>query len=185
MGEATDAETNEDVVEVREVEVAASRAAVRRMEEPGAAAQQPSSLCEWIPFLDGLLVQPGRAIRGSPFIAVVPMIQAPLPHIAVHVVQSPGVRRKHPHWRGLLPVFALGPIGIDIISIVIGQFCGDCLAKMKRRCRARPAGVFPLRFAWQGVPTARALAQAGAKFYCLIPAYLFYRPLICVDFPFQ
>jgi hypothetical protein len=89
LGEATDAETNADIAAVREVPAAASRAAVPGEAAPRAAAQQPALL--FLILLD-IFVKPSTAVLRRSFIVLVPMIQAPLPHIAMHVMPSPRVR---------------------------------------------------------------------------------------------
>src|SRR5207237_5758377 len=42
--------------------------------------------------LPGVLADPGAAVCGGPLVAGVPAVCRPLPDVAVHVVQPPGVR---------------------------------------------------------------------------------------------
>ena len=110
LGEADHTETNAVEGSAGLTEVAAGRAAVPGVEDPGACAQQPR-LTSFIIII--ILIQPGAAIEGGTFIISVPVIQAPFLHIAVHIVQAPGIGGKHSHRRALLPVLTLGAIRVD------------------------------------------------------------------------
>ena len=81
--------------------------------------------------------RPRRVDRGR-LLVVVPVVPigAPLPDVAVHVVQSPGVRLLLAHRMRLAAGVALEPT-------VLRQL-GFAIAKTIPRCRARAAGVFPL-----------------------------------------
>ena len=115
-----------------------------------------------------------RSIR----ISAMPLISAPFPYIAMHVMQTPGVGRKVGHRRGLLPVVSLGSVSIGTISIVIRQISAQGVAVVKGRAAACPAGIFPLGFTRQAVATARALAEAVAKLHGVFPAHTLHRPLV-------
>ncbi len=69
--------------------VAARRAHGPRNIAPGATADHSR---------DTVTRYPRTAIRGSPFVAVVPAILDPLPDITWHVVQTKAVRLKAAHW---------------------------------------------------------------------------------------
>jgi hypothetical protein len=83
---------------------------------PGAAAQQPFCLV-----IRGPLVDPSQPIPGSTLVAAVPLVLAPLPHIAVHVLQAPCVGREAAHIGGLMPVFALRAFAIGAPRVVVGS----------------------------------------------------------------
>ena len=158
---------------------AVGRTAVPGVVVPGAAAQQPVCILGCHP------IQPRAPVFWCPLVAVVPVVEAPLPHIPVHVVKAPGVGREAPHRRCLLAVLALGAVAIDIVGVVVGQVGGDRFAEVEGRGGARPAGVFPLGFARQGVAAARALAQAAAELHRIKPAHSLHRPLVGAALPLQ
>ena len=172
LGEATDAEPHTAVPAARGADEAVGRAAEPGVEAPRTAAQQP-------PFVFFcLLIKPGTSIRWSPLVAVMPMIFAPLIHIAMHVVEAPGIGREAGHLDGLVAEAALGAICIAIIAIVIGQLRADRFAAIKRRGAAGAAGVFPLRLTRQSVGASRALAEPGAKLDRIKPTHPLHRSLV-------
>ncbi len=107
-----------------------------------------------------------------------PFIQAPFPHIAVHVIQAPGIGRETGYVCGLLPIIALGAISINVIAVVVGQIWRQRGPEIKRRGSASPAGVLPLGFTGQGVTAAGALAKAVAKFHCIKYLRQYYLELV-------
>ena len=69
-------------------------------------------------------------------------VAAPLPDIAVHVMQAPRVRQLLADRVGLLAAVAAGlaPIAVPADTVEVGRG----LAVPERADRARPAGVLPL-----------------------------------------
>ena len=67
--------------------------------------------------LPGLPIQPGGPVGRHTLVAVVPGIQAPLPYVAVHILQAPGVGREAPHRGGLLP--RLTPRAVSVGSTAV------------------------------------------------------------------
>src|SRR5436190_1489374 len=92
------------------------------------------------------------------WIRLVPVL-APLPDVAVHVHQAPGVGRETAHGRRLLAVDALLAVAVGVVAVVVGLVGRDGLAEVERGRRPRPAGVFPLGFRRQTEPLARFLTQ--------------------------
>jgi hypothetical protein len=84
LGEATDAETEVVVADVREEVVAVGRAAERGADAPRPAAQQPGTPPS-VRFTTtrALTLQPSSTIFRSSVIAGMPFIQAPFPNVAV------------------------------------------------------------------------------------------------------
>ena len=62
---------------------ARGRAAVLRIVYPGPPAKYGISLL--------ILAYPGAAVRRSIFVVVVPVVLAPFPHVAVHIVETKSV----------------------------------------------------------------------------------------------
>ena len=85
MGEADHTETDAEEGKVGPEVEAESRAAVPGVVEPGAAAHQPS-LFSFFTLFSFNMLRPDSAIGRCSFVAFVPFIQAPLPHIAVHIL---------------------------------------------------------------------------------------------------
>ena len=75
------------------VPVAIGRAEDPWVVEPGTATQHTPTT---VP-----AARPRRAIARSPSIVLMPAVLDPLPHVAVHVVQTPRGRVERPHRRGL------------------------------------------------------------------------------------
>jgi hypothetical protein len=85
-------------------------------------------------------------------------VRAPLPHVAVHLVQAPGVRGEGFHRHRLLAIFAGRAAVVGDGGVVVGLLRGDRVATpVEGRLRARTAGVFPLRLRRQ------ACRQPGQK----------------------
>ena len=104
LGEATDAETDEAVAAVRVVDVAGGRTAVRGVEVPRPAAQQP-----WF-ISSGGRNKPGLVIARGEVLTFMPMVFAPLPHVAVHIMEAPAIGREAGHLACLLAIGALGAV---------------------------------------------------------------------------
>lgn len=114
LGEATDAEPHIVVLGVRVEVEAVSRAAVPGVAAPRAAAQQPSSYIISV-------VSPRATICWCSVIVVMPVISAPLPHVAMHVVQPPGIGREAAGVGGLFAINSFLTPTIGVITIVICQ----------------------------------------------------------------
>src|SRR3954447_6797342 len=69
-------------------------------------------------------LDPGGAVGRRTLVAVVPVIRAPLPDVAEHVIQPPGIGSFHPHPPGpgaRMFMLLLGPI-TGVLAIVQFQF---------------------------------------------------------------
>ena len=121
--------------------MAGSRAAV-----PGVAAPRPAAQQPWFKVSGGRYV-PGLVITRGEVVTVMPMVFAPLPHIAVHIVQAPAIGRKAGHLNSLLAISALGAISINVIAVVVGQLWRQRGPEMELCGAAGAASVFPLGFA--------------------------------------
>src|SRR5579864_9403404 len=87
-------------------------------------------------------------------------IQAPFPHIAMHVVQTPRIAWVAPHGRGALEVRPLRGSIVGIVSVEVRVAAPEPITKGRGRCGAGPAGVFPSRLGWQLVrPSGRQPAR--------------------------
>jgi hypothetical protein len=84
-------------------------------------------------FTTGVGLLPGTAIGGGSLVALAPMVQASLPHIAVHLVQAPGIRGKHAHRHGRARPAGVVPLG----------FAGQGVKRPVRWLRRHPAGARP------------------------------------------
>ncbi len=107
-----------------------------------------------------------------------PVIGTPLPHITVHVLKPPGIGGKGAHIRGLLPESTFFSIPIGGSPVVIRQGCAEGAAEVEGGGGAGPAGIFPLRFAGQGVEASGALANATAEGHGVLPAHIHHGALI-------
>src|SRR5207249_2618269 len=83
-----------------------------------------------------ILSGPGAAVRRRPLVGSVPGVLTPFPDVAVHVVETPGIRSFLADGR----VVALGVARKP--GVVAEQ--RRVVAERIRRGRAGPAGVFPL-----------------------------------------
>ena len=110
LGEATDAETEVIEAVARGIAVAVGRAAAPGEDVPRPAAQQPSFI------ISSGRNQPGLVIARGEVVTVMPVVLAPLPDIAVQVVQAPAVAREAGHFGGLLSISALGARSINVIG---------------------------------------------------------------------
>jgi hypothetical protein len=137
LGEATDAEPHIAELEARGGAAAVSRAADPGVAAPRAAAQQPSSYIISV-------VSPRATICWCSVIVVMPVISAPLPHVAMHVVQPPGIGGEAAGVGGLFAINPFLTLTIGVISIVICQLRADRFAKVERSGGASSASIFPL-----------------------------------------
>jgi hypothetical protein len=108
------------------------------------------------------------------------VVFAPLPHIAVHVMETPAIGREAGYLRSLLSINALGAkavgeMSVGVIAIIIRQIGGKRFSKPEWRGAAGAAGVFPLGLTRQPVALARALAQTAAELLRIKPAHPLHR----------
>jgi hypothetical protein len=128
-----------DAVDAAEVVVVANRGTtVSRIVAPGTAPQRRTII---IP-----IFYPDTAIRRRTVIVIVPGIGAPLPDIAVHIVQSKGVWGKLSHGSCFVLIFSVRFIGVGITGIVVSQFPRNGFPKVKRGGGSSTTSVFPFRF---------------------------------------
>lgn len=99
-----------------------------------------------------------------------------VPRTAVHLVQTPGVRRQALDWQRLLPVQPLVAFRVGKVAVVIHLLRSNIRAEAERRVRPGPAGVFPLRLGRQIGRTARDYRlQFPQKALDVMPAHLLHR----------
>ena len=79
-GRTDDAEANTVISLVRDKLITASRAAILRFILPGSTAPHSGGIC--------IITEPGAAVGWVPFVSFVPMVLAPFPDVAVHVVEA-------------------------------------------------------------------------------------------------
>jgi len=82
------------------------------------------------------------------------VIGAPLPQVAVHIAQAPGVGGKGVGGRADVTIGADLRLATDELAVIVGQICGEGGAARKRRAAIRAAA----RAAATG---RRALARPG------------------------
>src|SRR5262249_2894736 len=105
-------------------------------------------------------------------------ILAPLPDVSVHVVQAPWVRRKTAYRRCLTSVYALLPLAVGEIAVVIRLVRRDRFATIKGRHRPGTAGVFPFRLGGQAVRPLVLPPQFFDELLAVIPRNSFDRQII-------
>ena len=99
--------------------------------------------------------RPGRAIRRRAGIAVLVAVLRPLPHVAMHVVQSERVGRERAGRRGLLVVpHATAPVAVGAAS-------ADFIAPGVDRAAASARRIFPFGLAEQAIGPAGLSRQPG------------------------
>src|SRR5439155_26142790 len=99
-------------------------------------------------------------------------VLAPLPDVAVHVVQAPDVRRETPRRRRLLAAHAGAVAAVGVGAVVVGQVGAEDLAAGERRGGAGAAGVLPLSLRRQAVELPLALAQLHQERLAVVPRHL-------------
>src|SRR5262249_37514251 len=90
-------------------------------------------------------------------------VVAPLPDVAVHVIQAPGVRRERAHGAGPLQVRAPDRRAVWFGPVEVGLLAGEGVAVVEGRFRAGAAGIFPLRLARQSVDAPRLLLRRQGR----------------------
>lgn len=97
---------------------ACGRAREVRMIVPGTTAQH-AGLKQITPPITTATF-PRVTIQRCILVVLMPEILAPLPHIAVHLIQAKGIGRERTNRHSLLPVFALGGAIVGVIAIEAG-----------------------------------------------------------------
>ncbi len=81
-------------------------------------------------------------------------ILAPFRHIAVHIVESPGIRLVTANAAGAAEIGTLDVRPIGDVAVAVRLAAVEFLPEVKRRCRPRAAGILPLGFGGQAkLPT--------------------------------
>ena len=88
---------------------------------------------------------PDTAIPRRTVIIIVPGIGAPLPDIAVHIIQSEGIGGKLSHGSRLLSIFSLRFFCVGITGIVVGQFPRNGFPKVEWGGGSSTTSVLPFR----------------------------------------
>src|SRR5262249_29433509 len=83
-------------------------------------------------------------------IAGVPVL-APLPDVAMHVMQPPSIGGETAHRHGLLSICSPLSGTIDEVAVVVGLLGGNRFAKVKRCLCPGTTGIFPFRLRWQAI----------------------------------
>src|SRR6266571_5346494 len=118
---AGNAEADDVITQHRRKAVAQRRTQVARVVQPRAAAQDAAvRIAALFPRLAG---------QRRAFVGVVHHVLHPLPHIAVHVVQAPGVGREFAGRCGALAVHALRAAVVGVIAVVVGELGADAVAE--------------------------------------------------------
>src|SRR5262245_2623896 len=108
-----------------------SRAKVPVHVPPGAATQHSVA---------AIAAGPGATVAGRTVVAIVPAVLDPLPDVAMHVEQPPGI--------GAIAADLAGPAKVVAVVRVVRR---DLVAPRVARPGASPAGVFPFRLGQQAV----------------------------------
>src|SRR5215831_6124618 len=98
---------------------------------------------------------PRAAISRRARVVVVPRVQYPLGHVAVHIVEAESIgdaERTNGH--ALLAVNSFGPGAIRIGAVIVGQVRRDCLAKPEGGRGPGAARILPLGFAREAISSA-------------------------------
>ena len=95
---------------------------------------------------------PGAAISWSVDIIVVPTIFRPLRHVAMDLVEAPGIGSERIDWQRLVAKFsAYTVVAVNFGASVIGLASRDRRTPPERRGRSGPGRVFALGLARQPV----------------------------------
>jgi hypothetical protein len=89
---------------------------------------------------------PDTAIRRRTVIVIVPGIGAPLPDIAVHIVQSKSVWGKLSHGSRSVSILSLRFLGVAFADIILSQFPRNGFPKVKWGGGSSTTSVLPFRF---------------------------------------
>src|SRR5579863_8968304 len=148
---AHQAEAEAEALVARLVGVAQGAAAAVGVEIPAAAADHPlappgGAAC--VPDLAGAGAPGARVGDRAGRVVAVPVL-APLPDVAVQVVEPPAIGGVAADRRRTAKVAARGSPVVGIVAVVIGLAGGQVVAGGERRRAPGPAGVLPLRLGWQ------------------------------------
>src|SRR5262249_18000252 len=101
-------------------------------------------------------------------------ILAPLPDIAVHLVQPPVIAWQRLHGDSLSSIESTFPPGMRIVAVIIHLLWRDLIPKGERCRGAGSAGIFPLGFGWQVEQQVWCgIIDTGQKALHVLPAHLF------------
>src|SRR5262249_54862144 len=156
--------------EPRQLIGAVRRAAetVRRSTVAGVAAPRTAAQYALVAAVRGV-GRAGRVLCGTEGVVGV-AIGTPLVEVAVHVVQTPRVRRELLHRRrptaGLTPGSGRGG---RVIAVAVGQIGRDGIAGPEGGRRVGATGVFPFRLGRETVGQPLLRTQLSAKFLGVVP----------------
>src|SRR5207244_36702 len=97
-------------------------------------------------------------------------IGTPLPDVAVHVKEAPGVGRERTDGRRRLAINALLPPVIGPVAVIVGLVGRDGRAGAERRGGAGAAGILPFGLGRQAVDDALEPGQFVAELLTILPA---------------
>src|SRR5208337_2096429 len=106
-------------------------------------------------------------------------VAAPLPDVAVNVVQPPRVRGERADIRGLFSTFPLWRVVERVIPVVVREIGVDHVTEVVFRRGSGPAGIFPLRFRRQpdSDPPREKTTNLRTELATLVPRHGFDRPV--------
>src|SRR5207248_3209225 len=113
-------------------------------------------------------------------VGVVPVL-APLADIAVHVIQTPGIRREASHRRRPFPVDPLLATPVGTGASVADLVRANRFSPEERRGGAGPASILPLRLGRQVVRLAITLPQLSEKVLAVPPGHAFHREVLVLE----
>src|SRR5690242_19367833 len=105
-------------------------------------------------FLVAAATEPRAPIGGRSLVTIVIRVLAPFVHVAVHVVQPPGVRLKAPDWRGRGAGAAFVSVEIRMVRVEVRLLRAERVAKCKCRSGSRSGAILPFSFRRQPVLVA-------------------------------
>ena len=94
-------------------------------------------------------------------------IPAPLPHIAVHIKQSPGIGREARYRDRFLAIELRAAVSVRISAVVIGLIGTDVLSGIKGRNGSCTCRIFPFGFRGQTVAVGGTILGN----FCSIPVF--------------
>src|SRR5262249_13633538 len=118
-------------------------------EVPARVAPRPAARTPELALVRSLRV----LFRTAGGVPVVQPVAAPLPDVAVHVVQPPGVGSVGADGRRAAEIRALGRVAVGLVAEKVGVVGRQVLPAVKRQGNERTgaAGIFPLRLGRQTV----------------------------------
>src|SRR5512138_2536291 len=111
----------------------------------------------------------GRIVSGRGTVVIQPVVCAPLPEIAVHVVQAKGIGREGPACRGDMRIRPAWLFAECVLAVETRHRKGERLAETERRCSPCPAGIFPFRFTGQAIDSGCLLRKTLAERLRILP----------------